>query len=119
MQATVCLPTPWTWSKVQLLSDILLISDQINCDPQIFVINVFLFFLDASLAAELDVFGINGQIEHKLAFLKKHVPRETSLVLIGHSIGCYIILEIMKRDPKLKVILIYHICPNMGIKVLE
>lgn len=58
---------------------------------------------DASLAAELDVFGINGQIQHKLAFLRKNVPRETPLVLIGHSIGCYIILEMMKREPELKV----------------
>uniref|UniRef100_A0A4W6BPR2 Lipid droplet-associated hydrolase n=1 Tax=Lates calcarifer TaxID=8187 RepID=A0A4W6BPR2_LATCA len=32
---------------------------------------------DASLAAEGDVFGLNGQIEHKLAFLRKYVPRET------------------------------------------
>lgn len=68
---------------------------------------------DASLAAELDVFGINGQIEHKLAFLKKHVPRETSLVLIGHSIGCYIILEIMKRDPKLKVLKAIMLFPTI------
>lgn len=49
------------------------------------------------------MFGLNGQIEHKLAFIRKHVPRETSLVLVGHSIGCYIILEVMKRDPELKV----------------
>lgn len=62
-----------------------------------------LFYSDASLAEEGDVFGLNGQIEHKLAFLRKHVPRETSLVLVGHSIGCYIILEMMKRDPELKV----------------
>lgn len=72
----------------------------------------YFFFLnqDASSAAEGDVFGLNGQIEHKLAFLRKHVPRETSLVLVGHSIGCYIILEMMKRNPELKVghYLFYH-----------
>uniref|UniRef100_A0AAQ4P6F5 Lipid droplet-associated hydrolase n=1 Tax=Gasterosteus aculeatus aculeatus TaxID=481459 RepID=A0AAQ4P6F5_GASAC len=55
-------------------------------------------------AAKRDVFGLNGQIEHKLAFIRRHVPRETSLVLVGHSIGCYIILDIMKRNPKLKII---------------
>lgn len=49
------------------------------------------------------MFGLNGQIEQKLDFLRKRVPRETSLVLVGHSIGCYIILEMMKRDPELKV----------------
>ncbi|KAK6488576.1 lipid droplet-associated hydrolase [Huso huso] len=51
-----------------------------------------------------DVFGLNGQIEHKLAFLKQYVPRNIKLVLIGHSIGCYIILEMMKRDPDLQVL---------------
>ncbi|XP_029315754.1 lipid droplet-associated hydrolase isoform X1 [Cottoperca gobio] len=59
---------------------------------------------DASSAAEGDVFGLNGQIEHKLAFLRRHVPRDTSLVLVGHSIGCYIILDMMKRNPELKII---------------
>lgn len=49
------------------------------------------------------MFGLNGQIEHKLAFFRKHIPKETRLVLVGHSIGCYIILEMMKRHPELKV----------------
>lgn len=49
------------------------------------------------------MFGLNGQIEHKLAFLRERVPRETGLVLLGHSIGCYIILEMIKRNPELKV----------------
>ncbi|XP_069829215.1 lipid droplet-associated hydrolase isoform X2 [Dendropsophus ebraccatus] len=50
-----------------------------------------------------DVYGLNGQIEHKLYFLKQNVPADIKLVLIGHSIGCYIILEMMKRSPELKV----------------
>ncbi|MBN3286679.1 LDAH hydrolase, partial [Polyodon spathula] len=54
-----------------------------------------------------DVFGLNGQVEHKRAFLKHHVPRNIKLVLIGHSIGCYIILEMMKRDPELQVGICY------------
>nr|XP_043904091.1 lipid droplet-associated hydrolase [Solea senegalensis] len=68
---------------------------------------------DGSTAAERDVFGLNGQIEHKLTFLRKHVPRETSLVLVGHSIGCYIILEIMKRDPELKVLKAVMLFPTI------
>ncbi|XP_066540366.1 lipid droplet-associated hydrolase isoform X2 [Hoplias malabaricus] len=59
---------------------------------------------DAAAMEAKDVFGLNGQIEHKLGFLSEHVPRDTHLVLVGHSIGCYIILEIMKRDPELKVL---------------
>ncbi|XP_041828799.1 lipid droplet-associated hydrolase [Melanotaenia boesemani] len=68
---------------------------------------------DASAAAEDDVFGLNGQIEHKLAFLRNHVPRETSLVLVGHSIGCYMILEMMKRDPELKVLRAVMLFPTI------
>ncbi|XP_044145547.1 lipid droplet-associated hydrolase isoform X2 [Bufo gargarizans] len=51
-----------------------------------------------------DVFGLNGQVEHKHFFLKQNVPADVKLVLIGHSIGCYIILEMMKRSPELKVL---------------
>lgn len=59
---------------------------------------------DASWPAEGDVFGLNGQIEHKLSFFRRHIPPHTRLVLLGHSIGCYIILEMMKRRPELNVV---------------
>lgn len=59
---------------------------------------------DGSAAAQRDVFGLDGQIRHKLAFVQHHVPRGTRLVLLGHSIGCYMILEMMKRNPELKVL---------------
>ncbi|XP_030212946.1 lipid droplet-associated hydrolase isoform X1 [Gadus morhua] len=70
-----------------------------HCDPPVSMDMVE----DASFIEEGDIFGINGQIEHKLAFLRKHVPKETRLVLLGHSIGCYIILDMMKRNPELQV----------------
>ncbi|KAF7201027.1 lipid droplet-associated hydrolase [Nothobranchius furzeri] len=59
---------------------------------------------DASAAERDDVLGLNGQVEHKLAFLRRHVPIGTRLVLVGHSIGCYMILEMLKRNPELKVL---------------
>ncbi|XP_032355766.1 lipid droplet-associated hydrolase isoform X2 [Etheostoma spectabile] len=68
---------------------------------------------DAFSAAEDDVFGLNGQIEHKLSFLRQHVPRETSLVLVGHSIGCYIILNMMKQNPELKIIKAIALFPTI------
>ncbi|XP_078133330.1 lipid droplet-associated hydrolase isoform X3 [Sander vitreus] len=68
---------------------------------------------DAFSAAEGDVFGLNGQIEHKLSFLRQHVPRGTSLVLVGHSIGCYIILNMMKRNPELKIIKAIALFPTI------
>ncbi|EMP26147.1 UPF0554 protein C2orf43 like protein [Chelonia mydas] len=51
-----------------------------------------------------DVFGLHGQIEHKLDFLRKNVPKDMKLVLIGHSIGCYITLEMMKRASELQML---------------
>ncbi|XP_074845087.1 lipid droplet-associated hydrolase isoform X3 [Carettochelys insculpta] len=51
-----------------------------------------------------DVFGLHGQIEHKLDFLRKNVPKYMKLVLIGHSIGCYITLEMMKRASELQIL---------------
>ncbi|XP_053565614.1 lipid droplet-associated hydrolase [Bombina bombina] len=51
-----------------------------------------------------DIFGLNGQIEHKLSFVKRNVPADMKLVLIGHSIGCYIILEMMKATKDIKVV---------------
>uniref|UniRef100_A0A9L0JH11 Lipid droplet-associated hydrolase n=1 Tax=Equus asinus TaxID=9793 RepID=A0A9L0JH11_EQUAS len=50
-----------------------------------------------------DIYGLCGQVEHKLAFLRTHVPKEMKLVLIGHSIGCYISLQILKLAPELPI----------------
>lgn len=58
---------------------------------------------DGAAAARRDVFGLDGQIQHKLAFIRDRVPRGTRLVLVGHSIGCYMILEMMRRSPELEV----------------
>ncbi|XP_042357281.1 lipid droplet-associated hydrolase [Plectropomus leopardus] len=68
---------------------------------------------DNSSAAEQDMFGLNGQIEHKLAFLRRHVPRDISLVLVGHSIGCYIILNMIKRNPQLKILKAIMLFPTI------
>lgn len=39
----------------------------------------------------------------KIAFLRAHVPKDVKLVLIGHSIGSYIVLRVMKDAPELPV----------------
>lgn len=42
--------------------------------------------------------GLEKQILHKIDFLRDEVfPRADKVILIGHSIGCYIILQIMER----------------------
>ncbi|XP_055396825.1 lipid droplet-associated hydrolase isoform X5 [Bubalus kerabau] len=48
-----------------------------------------------------DIYGVRGQVEHKLAFLRTQVPKEMKLVVIGHSIGSYFSLEILKHAPEL------------------
>ncbi|XP_012583124.1 PREDICTED: UPF0554 protein C2orf43 homolog isoform X2 [Condylura cristata] len=51
-----------------------------------------------------DVYGLRGQVEHKLAFLRTHVPKDMKLVVIGHSIGCDMTLKILKLAPELPII---------------
>ncbi|XP_040586708.1 lipid droplet-associated hydrolase [Mesocricetus auratus] len=60
-----------------------------------------------------DVYGLNGQIEHKLAFLRAHVPKDVKLILIGHSIGSYIALRLMKHVPELPVIHTFLLFPTI------
>ncbi|KAM9156026.1 lipid droplet-associated hydrolase isoform 4-T4 [Pangshura tecta] len=65
---------------------------------------LFLIIPDTDIKELEDVFGLHGQIEHKLDFLRKNVPKDMKLVLIGHSIGCYITLEMMKRASEFQVL---------------
>ncbi|XP_032209095.1 lipid droplet-associated hydrolase [Mustela erminea] len=60
-----------------------------------------------------DIYGLQGQVEHKLAFLRTHVPKETKLVVIGHSIGCHINLEILKLAPELPIIRSFLLFPTI------
>ncbi|XP_066998972.2 lipid droplet-associated hydrolase [Anabrus simplex] len=46
------------------------------------------------------LYDLRGQINHKVEFIKKYVPRHVNLHLVGHSIGCKIILELLK-DPSI------------------
>lgn len=66
--------------------------------------NMFIFLLLDPNAQEIkDIYGLRGQIEHKITFLRTHVPKETKLVVIGHSVGSYISLQILKHAPELPV----------------
>lgn len=60
-----------------------------------------------------DIYGLNGQIQHKIAFLRAHVPKDVKLVLIGHSIGSYIVLRVMKDAPELPVIHSFLLFPTI------
>ncbi|XP_053141169.1 lipid droplet-associated hydrolase isoform X3 [Hemicordylus capensis] len=60
-----------------------------------------------------DVFGLHGQTQHKLNFLRQNVPKDTKLVIIGHSIGCYIALEMMKQALEQEVLRCVMLFPTI------
>nr|Q8BVA5.1 RecName: Full=Lipid droplet-associated hydrolase; AltName: Full=Lipid droplet-associated serine hydrolase; Short=mLDAH [Mus musculus]BAC37539.1 unnamed protein product [Mus musculus] len=60
-----------------------------------------------------DVYGLNGQIEHKIAFLRAHVPKDVKLILIGHSVGTYMTLHVMKRVLELPVAHAFLLFPTI------
>ncbi|XP_052762494.1 lipid droplet-associated hydrolase-like isoform X1 [Mya arenaria] len=50
-----------------------------------------------------EVCTLEGQIRHKVTFIKENIPANVKLIFIGHSIGCYIILKILDQlDHKIK-----------------
>lgn len=60
-----------------------------------------------------DIYGLNGQIEHKIAFLRAHVPKDVKLIFIGHSVGSYIALHVMNRAPELPVVHTFLLFPTI------
>ena len=42
-----------------------------------------------------DYLSLDGQIQHKLAYISDCIPAGKRLILIGHSIGCYMILKML------------------------
>lgn len=71
--------------------------------------------LDSNAQEIKDIYGLNGQIEHKLAFLRTHVPKDMKLVLIGHSIGSYFTLQMLKRVPELLVSISPEVTVGAGL----
>lgn len=51
------------------------------------------------VAPDPDVFSCEGQRQHKTYFLTEYVPKDVEVVLIGHSIGAQVVLDIMDRIP--------------------
>ena len=49
------------------------------------------------MAGNEDLYSLDGQIRHKIAFIEEFLPASSEITFIGHSIGCKIILEIMKE----------------------
>lgn len=60
-----------------------------------------------------EFYNLEGQIQHKIAFISQYVPADRDLILVGHSIGAYIILELFKRIPQLRVIRAFLLFPTI------
>jgi hypothetical protein len=59
-------------------------------------------------------YTLEGQIQHKVTFIRDHVPEDVTLILIGHSIGCYIILSIMPEiTPTFSVLRCFMLFPTI------
>lgn len=43
------------------------------------------------------VYNLEQQIQHKIKFLETHIPPGTNITLVGHSIGCKIILRLLQH----------------------
>lgn len=44
-----------------------------------------------------ECYSLTAQIQHKVEFIKKYVPEDTHLHLIGHSIGAWFVLNLLKN----------------------
>ncbi|CAG9817871.1 unnamed protein product [Phaedon cochleariae] len=53
------------------------------------------------LEVNKELYGLKGQIQHKVDFIEKYLSGNVRLHLIGHSIGSYMILELLEH-PSLK-----------------
>ncbi|XP_023164862.2 lipid droplet-associated hydrolase [Drosophila hydei] len=53
------------------------------------------------LSGNAELFNLKGQIDHKIDFIKRYVPRHVKIHLIGHSIGAWMILQLLK-EPEIR-----------------
>ncbi|CAN7999057.1 unnamed protein product [Ixodes hexagonus] len=49
------------------------------------------------------LYGLQGQVEHKLDFVKTHVSKDRPVFLAGHSVGAYMVLRILEQRKDLNV----------------
>ena len=65
-----------------------------------------------------DWFCLQDQVGHKLSYLEQEAAERKSLILIGHSIGCLVVLKMMEKlDPARvkKVILLFPVIERVAL----
>ncbi|OQR66758.1 UPF0554 protein C2orf43-like [Tropilaelaps mercedesae] len=50
-----------------------------------------------------ELYDLQAQILHKIEYIKKFVGFDREIILVGHSIGAYVAMQVIKREPRLKV----------------
>ena len=71
-----------------------------------------------SQAESKDWYSLEDQITHKLEYINKHASEKESLFLVGHSIGSWMILQMLQRlEPSRvkKVALLFPTIEKMGV----
>ncbi|XP_076437554.1 lipid droplet-associated hydrolase-like isoform X2 [Babylonia areolata] len=58
-------------------------------------------------------YTLEGQISHKVNFIKNNVPQDVTLILIGHSIGCYIIMNLLPEIPEFNTLRCFMLFPTI------
>lgn len=60
-----------------------------------------------------DWYSLEDQIAQKLAYLEEKAPAEKSLYLVGHSIGCYMILKMLEHLAPSRVKKVFFLFPTI------
>ncbi|XP_069105973.1 lipid droplet-associated hydrolase-like [Argopecten irradians] len=58
-------------------------------------------------------FTLKGQILNKVEFINNHVPEDVRVILIGHSIGCYMILKMLEELSPNRVLRCFLLFPTI------
>lgn len=53
------------------------------------------------LKGQEHLFNLAGQIQHKLDLITEYIDKESKIHLIGHSIGAWVILELLEKNEKI------------------
>ena len=70
------------------------------------------------LNSSTDWFSLEDQVDHKLAYIEQEAAERKSLILIGHSIGCLVVLKMLQHLNPVrvkKVILLFPVIERVSL----
>lgn len=65
------------------------------------------------LKGQMQELSLSDQIHHKLKFIESNIPTSTLLILVGHSIGCHMILQMLKSLDEKRVLKCFFLFPTI------